>query len=367
MVPRWLSISLADISPVADALTASMVYYPGGWENGIPKEMLKRVVEQRLKLVEADAWDRATDAEVAAYLSTASLCFPLSHNMTEIFIYEVWRTMPELNWSEVLHVPEELTQSQQYELDQLKFKIRNSQIKHRGENIVRKIVIEEHGPDKIMVGITRDKCDPVIETVASLEVAFTTLPLLVATAEKRWAEAPLNPKFEAPKAAKPAAAAAASKPLTPAPATPPKTSGRRKKGEQAVQGILGAQPAKEEPKTTTAPDGGAQAASSNVPIAEPLPLLSEAGKKKVAELSEVLDNSDGAVTEAVKLVEALEKPAAAPSAKPLPLGSEDKLAQSLIPEDCAIQGLPDQVRRRQRDLVRRERWQYADLRSPVCG
>ena len=188
-----------------EALHAPVVYdaHGRGWEADLPKHISETMdIRQRLELVAKGEWNRATDAEVVCYLFPASLAAPLGGDWTDIYLYETAKIMPQLR--DVLEsVPEKLSDYQQRELNDLKFKIRNSQIKRRKEymNDKLKVVIEE-GEGKTLVAIVKDGCDPVMEVIdGEIKTIIETPGLLWGRVEKtlkQWETAPKYPAYQRP-------------------------------------------------------------------------------------------------------------------------------------------------------------------------
>ena len=206
---------------LTEPLTTPIVYHPGGWEDIVTGELKAEVLRQRLEKLNNGGWDEATDAEVLCYLSTASLVQPLDSNWTQILLYESSLFMPHLR--EVLpDTPKELSDYQKYELEDLKRKIRHSQIRRRKSKkkeanmAKRKLVLEEH-EDSVLVGVMQEGCDPIVKTIAGqIGDAIQAVPTLLQEAEEQWAVQPKNPTYKPPAppkpAPKPAAAATSTAP-----------------------------------------------------------------------------------------------------------------------------------------------------------
>lgn len=80
------------IRRLAEALTTPLVCHPGGWGDSLPDWIKSAVLTERVEVaLEEDPV--ATDAEVMAYLYTASLCFPLTSDWAQIYFYVAGRTM----------------------------------------------------------------------------------------------------------------------------------------------------------------------------------------------------------------------------------------------------------------------------------
>jgi hypothetical protein len=65
-------------------LTGPIIYYPGGWDAG---NLPPHIPQARIDLVQTGEDDQATLIEALAYLSTASLCMPLSSDWATIMFY----------------------------------------------------------------------------------------------------------------------------------------------------------------------------------------------------------------------------------------------------------------------------------------
>jgi len=198
---------LKEWAVLSEVLTTPIVYHPGGWENTVPEELKREVVRQRAEKLLNGGWDEATDAEVLCYLMTASLVQPLTSDWTQIFLYQGSLFMPQIR-EVISDTPKELSDYQKSEVQDLKRKIRNSQLKRRKKKrkeeamAKRKVVMEEH-EGSVLVGVMQDGCDPIIKTVeGDLEAALQTIPQQLTEAQEKWAGSPRMPKHEPPKAAK---------------------------------------------------------------------------------------------------------------------------------------------------------------------
>jgi hypothetical protein len=200
---------------IIEAWHTPMVYHTGGWEDTVPKWFLNRAIAERVAMIDDGGWNRASDAEISGYLMTASLCFPFDGDWTNITCYEAAKQVPQLldvmgkNSEGRVMFGESLTSDQQRQLDDLKFKMRNSQIKRykeKSKEVImskRKIVIDERD-GSVMVGVMKEGADPIINTLKyTLEESLTYIPALVTDAETKWALSPKNPKYVAPEPPKP--------------------------------------------------------------------------------------------------------------------------------------------------------------------
>jgi len=203
---------------LTEVLTTPIVFHPGGWADTLPEWLKGKVIEERIAMVNNGGWDKATDAEVTCYLYTASLCQALGGDWTEITLFQAAKQMPQLRTA-LPATPKELSAYQLTELNDLKYKIRNSQIRNRKskrkENGMpnRKLVMEEHD-GSVLVGVLQDGCDPFIKTEqGAIEAVLPHVPDFLKEAQDKWAVAPKNPAYKAPPPPKPAPKPA----VTPAP------------------------------------------------------------------------------------------------------------------------------------------------------
>lgn len=219
-----VKVVLKEWDTISEAWKTPMVYHPGGWEDTIPEYMKKEVIRQRIAKINNGGWKTATDAEVVCYLSTASFVGPFDWDWTNIFTYETSLLLPQIR-DALPDTPKELSGYQTQLLNELKYKIRNSQIRNRKTkkevpNMTnRKLVMEEHG-DKTVVGVIQDNCDPVTRSfdgdlaeilqsglppevkkqIEDLGIQLPVSPLLqlLQEAETKWVASPKNPAYKAP-------------------------------------------------------------------------------------------------------------------------------------------------------------------------
>lgn len=121
----------SQIDNLVGALTDPIVAYPGGWGDTIPQDLKAAIEMQRLAQLMKHEEGLATDAEVCAYLMTASLCAPFDHDWSEIYFYVVTKYKGD-------QMPEDLrkdtiTSDQMRDLEHIKRWIWNSRVKHRQE------------------------------------------------------------------------------------------------------------------------------------------------------------------------------------------------------------------------------------------
>ena len=206
---------LKEWGALTEVLTTPIVFHPGGWESSLPEWLPQRVLEERIAMVNNGGWDKATDAEVTCYLFTASLSQPLGGDWTEITLYQAALQMPQLREA-LPATPKELSAYQLTQLNDLKYKIRNSQIRNRKSNRKekgmpnRKLVMEEHD-GSVLVGVLQDNCDPYIKTEkGAIEAVLPNVPDFLKEAQDKWAVSPKNPAYVAPKPQKAAPKAAAT-------------------------------------------------------------------------------------------------------------------------------------------------------------
>lgn len=196
------------VKGVAEAFTMPVVFHPGGWEDTVPEYMRREVViRQRLEMLFDGGWDRASDVEVVCYMNTASLVAPLTEQWTRIYLYEAGLVMPAIReyftQDKGSLMPEELTEYDRSTLNDLKFKIRNSQVKRRKEIMGKlKVIIDERDGAHI-IGIWDKDTDPVITTVpGDMAAALAAVPGAVAAAQEKWKSHKKNPAYTPPVVAK---------------------------------------------------------------------------------------------------------------------------------------------------------------------
>jgi len=89
------------ISDIVGVFTDPIIVFPGGWGDSLPGWLKTTITLERLagnmKALKGEEMT-GTDAEACAYLYTASLTQPPSHDWTQIYlyiatkVYEKWRT-----------------------------------------------------------------------------------------------------------------------------------------------------------------------------------------------------------------------------------------------------------------------------------
>ncbi len=221
---------------VVRAYHTDCALHPGGWGEELVPLWQNQVIRQRLEMIDNGGWNKATDAEVAIYLSAASGIAPFDRDWTDIFVYEVsllmgnqiydalgknhcprcraWEAtcdgntikclkcgyeIPGVSWNRP-----ELTDYQKMEVNHLKHQIREKQIKAEskgGPMQKNKILIEER-EDGTLIGISRDGVDPYVKKVnLTWEQTIGQLPFLkgmTEIAEEQWKLSPKNPSYAAP-------------------------------------------------------------------------------------------------------------------------------------------------------------------------
>lgn len=214
---RTLTADQQRVKDLVEVFNTPIVFHPGGWDESLPEWMRLRVITERVAMVENGGWKTATDAEVSCYLFTASMVQPLGSDWTMITLYQAAKQMPQL-YQVLPATPKELSDYQKRELEDLKQKIRNSQLngRNKGKKEVtmpkRKLVIDEK-EGSVLMGVMKEGADPVIKTVeGTLENALTAIPKLIEEAEAKWAISQRNPAYKAPPEPKKETKTAAKKP-----------------------------------------------------------------------------------------------------------------------------------------------------------
>jgi len=126
------------ISDLVGALTDPIIVYPGGWGDSLPEWLrsaitLERLIENVRALKEGEM--TATDAEVCAYLMTASLTFPFDRDWTEIYLYVAGKVCRQHKQAEIPGdiLVESLRDDQMRNLNQLKRWIYERRVRYRKE------------------------------------------------------------------------------------------------------------------------------------------------------------------------------------------------------------------------------------------
>lgn len=121
------------ISDMFDALQGPIIVWPG-YEQDLPNHLKEAIQTQRLLQAAKGDTDRATDAEVVAYLMTASLANPPSRDWAEIYLFLATKFLGKRapkQFKKEHSTP--LTDQQERELDKLRLWIRKKQGEARGK------------------------------------------------------------------------------------------------------------------------------------------------------------------------------------------------------------------------------------------
>jgi hypothetical protein len=114
------------ISDLVGSLTDPIIVMPGGWGNTLPDWIREEITVERMvenmKAIKNEEL-MGTDAEVVAYLYTASLEAPMGHDWVEIYLYMASKVMKRHTKQEIpadMRVVEKLTRIQEDDLLQFK-------------------------------------------------------------------------------------------------------------------------------------------------------------------------------------------------------------------------------------------------------
>lgn len=306
-----------DIQQIIAAYNTPLVFHPGGWGDDFPKEWQDKVIGQRLELIDDDGWNRATDAEVAMYLSTASLVTPLGRDWAEIYIHAVGQIIPQV-YDSLGRETITLNREQELELLRLKQRIRNKQ---KEENVdKRKIVIEER-EDGVMVGISRTGVDPFVKKVAIPWEAFLDMMPFVKgvseVANQHWEVSGTKNPIYTPPAVKSATSKKAK-----AVESPTKTGSEAKPETPKTETPAPVQEKLPETPATTLPEAVAEAPKlAALPAAKECQTVTLAPSGTSQEGTQEIDNSRQASTLVVDQpapAQAPEEPVASTPAAPAP-------------------------------------------------
>ncbi|MDD5547055.1 MAG: hypothetical protein PHO67_07895 [Candidatus Omnitrophica bacterium] len=113
----------------ARALTDPIIVFNQAWGEDTPGWLIDEIRAQRLLQVARGEKDLATDVEALAYVSNASLCGPLDHDMTNIYSYLFTRVMGDRAPAELRL--ESISDYQMSILRRLKSWLWNQRAKHR--------------------------------------------------------------------------------------------------------------------------------------------------------------------------------------------------------------------------------------------
>lgn len=113
------------IEQIMHALTAPVITMPGGWEKTFPQTILDQISMSRMiELMQATITNQrpqASAADMTAYLYTASLMLPLSHDWAQIYLFFAKQFLPkEALEANGINAPDELNTNQQRKADDLR-------------------------------------------------------------------------------------------------------------------------------------------------------------------------------------------------------------------------------------------------------
>lgn len=113
------------VDDIVGTLTDPIIVYPGGWGDSLP-EWLKNAItlERLIENMKSTKGEQptGTDAEVCAYLNTASLTMPIDGDWSQIYLYVAGKTYTRWQKSEMpddIHV-DALNNQQMADLNRLK-------------------------------------------------------------------------------------------------------------------------------------------------------------------------------------------------------------------------------------------------------
>jgi len=296
-------------------------------------------------MVNNGGWNKATDAEVTCYLFTASLESPLGGDWTEITLFQAAKQMPQLREA-LPATPKELSAYQLTELNDLKYKIRNSQIRKRKpkrkENGMpnRKLVMEEHD-GSVLVGVLQDNCDPFIKTEkGAIEAVLPNIPDFLKEAQDKWAVSPKNPAYVAPKVVPPAPKPAVKPSTAPKAAELPLLAGTAKAVTPDLP-LLAAE-TKPEAMGIHVPDEGNLSAPAEAPAPEPVAIEATAEDKAPEAAVEITEpqGAPAAVEPEPEAAPAEQAPATDIDAGEFAEVPSQIVPESEVPEEKVEQELP---------------------------
>ena len=126
------------ISDIVGALTDPLIVMPGGWGESLPDWIKTAITLERLnENIKHSRGEEptGTDAEVAAYLFTASLTAPMGNDWTQIYLYvsnKVMQRSKKVEMTADIRV-ESISDYQQHKLDHLKRWIYDTRVRARKE------------------------------------------------------------------------------------------------------------------------------------------------------------------------------------------------------------------------------------------
>ena len=126
------------ISDIVGCLTDPIIVFSGGWGDSVPDWLKIAITLERMmdnmKALKGEE-PTGTDAEVCAYLMTASLTQPIDSDWTNIYLYVAGKTYAKWNKNQIpenIRV-ESLTDEQMRDLNRLKEWLYQQRIKARLE------------------------------------------------------------------------------------------------------------------------------------------------------------------------------------------------------------------------------------------
>ena len=123
----------AFVDQVMYGLAAPIVVYPG-WEDSFREQRTEVSLQRMAHQNEVHREKACTEYEAMLYLSSASLCFPLSASWTEVYLWLFNRCLPKAAEADPdLRITRELDRDQQEELLKLRRWIYKKQLLHMTE------------------------------------------------------------------------------------------------------------------------------------------------------------------------------------------------------------------------------------------
>jgi hypothetical protein len=125
------------ISDLVGALADPIIVMPGGWGADLPDWIREQIqIERMLENMKSIKGEEmlGTDAEVVAYLFTASLTAPIPTEWVEIYLYisdKLYKRKNKQGLPADLHVVEKLSQSQERDLLHFRRWLYNARVKAR--------------------------------------------------------------------------------------------------------------------------------------------------------------------------------------------------------------------------------------------
>jgi len=151
------------IDEIVGALMDPIIVWPGGWEDTLPdwikSEIQLERLAQNMRALKGEKMT-ATDAEVCAYLYTASLTTPMSRDWTQIYLYIAGKVMSRHKETEI---PDDikvdsLSDDQMRDLQELKDwiyqgRLKRRQEKRRVEKAKVRAEAEAKAPEQLGLGV----------------------------------------------------------------------------------------------------------------------------------------------------------------------------------------------------------------------